>query len=91
MNSCTRMNIFHHILKTLDCVIDLQTVANTTCSIYGIYFDKDMCQKLSFQTSLIRTQMVRTERNAVNSQLNYLNANNGLAFSVRKKEKRQVV
>lgn len=38
-----------------------------------------------------RTQMVRTERNAVNSQINYLNANNGLAFSVRKKEKRQVV
>lgn len=37
------------------------------------------------------TQMVRTERNAVNSQLKYLNANNGLAFSLRKKEKRQVV
>lgn len=50
-----------------------------------------MCHKLSLQTSLIRTQMVRTERNAVNSQINYLNANNGLAFSVRKKEKRQVV
>lgn len=39
MNSCTRINIFHHILKTLYCVIDKQTVANTTCSIYGIYFD----------------------------------------------------
>lgn len=31
--------------------------------------------------------MVRTKRNAVNSQLNYLNANNGLAFSVRKKDR----
>lgn len=31
--------------------------------------------------------MVRTERNAVNSQFNYLNANNGLAFSVRKKDR----
>lgn len=50
-----------------------------------------MCQKLSLQTRMIRTQMVRTERNSVKSQFNYLNANNGLAFSVRKKEKRQVV